>query len=65
MLIEILESREYRPFGMRYAGEQVEAADHICRQLINQGFAREVPVGEPKKDVRYSVQRRPARKYSD
>jgi len=64
MRIEILETREYRPFGLRYAGEQVVAADDICRQLITQGFAREVPAQEPSKDVKYNVQRRSARKYS-
>lgn len=42
MLIEILQAREYRPFGARVPGEQVEVDDGLGKQLIEQGFAREV-----------------------
>jgi len=64
MRIEILETREYRPFGLRFKGEQLEVADGIGHQLVTQGFARELPAEEPSKDVKYNVQRRSARKYS-
>lgn len=63
MWIEILESREYTPFGFRYRGEQVNTTDEVGNQLVNQGFARRMEVGEEPHDQHYGTVRQTARRY--
>ena len=62
--IEILETREYRPFGLRYVGEQVYVDEQLGRQLIGQGFAREVIKQVERKEIKYGSNRKASRNYA-